>query len=175
MENKFYCILANFDEETNKNFNVIKDSLREKRLNAVDIEPHITLAAYVELEEEKLCEWIENVCSKHKSFPINFNHIGLFSLNVLFLAPQVSKELTKLHEEIHEKYEDYCGEIGFNYTVKSKNWTPHATLVMGQSEEVLECLPIVNEKFKPFVGQVTSIGIYEFYPMREVKVFKFEK
>lgn len=176
MEEKFICLIAMFDEDTNKKFKLINDELKKNGLSDTSLTPHITLAAYEGVEEKELCDYIEKICSENGKVEINFNHMGLFSLEVAFLAPQVSKDLTELHCKVHEKYEDKCGEVGFKYTVKSKSWVPHATIIIDDNEEkILKSLPIINKNFEPFKGKIVSLGLYEFYPMREIKVLKFMK
>lgn len=171
MEEKFLCVMATFDESTNERFQQIKSKLKENNIDSLKIPPHITLGAYVGVGEEELCHWLNMLCSTNKKLEVNFNHLGLFSLNVSFLAPQVSKELVDFHRKLHESYEDCCGEIGYNYTVKSNNWVPHATILINEQEIILKALSIINENFKPFTGKIVSLSLCEFYPMREIKSF----
>lgn len=174
MDKKFLCVMAMFDEKTNTQFKSIKDQLECIGIKSLTIPPHITLGAYVGVEEKDLCHWIDMLCNTNKRFEVNFNHIGLFSLNVPFLAPQVSNELTSFHKKLHEKYDNYCSQIGYDYTVKSNNWVPHATILINEPEVVLKALPIINDKFKPFIGQIVSLSLCEFYPMREIKTFNLK-
>lgn len=171
MEEKFLCVMATFDEGTNERFKLIKSKLKDNNIDSLTIPPHITLGAYVGVEENELCDWLNMLCSTNEKLKVNFNHFGLFSLNVSFLAPQASKELINFHGKLHERYEDCCGEIGYDYTVKSNNWVPHATILINEPEVILKALPIINENFKPFTGQIVSLSLCEFYPMREIKSF----
>ncbi|MGL4337588.1 MAG: 2'-5' RNA ligase family protein [Turicibacter sp.] len=171
MEEKFLGLVALFDDETNEKFQEIKQLLNEMGLVTSSIPPHITLGCYVEVDENELSDYIELVCRKIKPFEVNFNHIGLFGLNVLFVAPHVSKDLMKIHQEIHEKYDEHCGEIGYNYSVKSNNWVPHTTIFSSEPQQVMQALPVVSEKFKPFVGTIVGLSLCEFYPMREIQYF----
>lgn len=174
MDNKFLCVMATFDEKTNAKFELIKKQLKDTNIESLTLPPHITLGAYVGVDETELCNWLHTLCNTTKRIKVNFNHMGLFSLNVSFLAPQVSNQLLSFHKKLHERYDDCCGEIGYDYTIESNNWVPHATILINEPEVVLKALPIINDNFKPFTGEIVSLSLCEFYPMREIKTFNLK-
>ena len=171
VDKKYLGVLAKFDEKTNERFELIKSQLIDIDMESKAMPPHITLGAYEGVKEKDLCDWICMISNTNKSFEINFNHIGLFSLNVAFLAPQVSAQLTALHRKVHEKYDDCCGLIGYNYTIKSNNWVPHASILINEPNLVLAALPVINNNFQPFLGLIISLSLYEFSPTNEIKKF----
>lgn len=175
MENKIYYAMALFDEETNQKIAKIHKQLSEYEIPSTSLLPHLTIGSWTNIDELELGTWLDFVCSKQKQIEVNFNHLGLFSLKVAFLAPHVSEELIKFHGNIHRRFEEYCGEMGYNYTAKSQNWVPHATLVFENEEEtVLKSLPVIAKEFQPFKGKLVSLLLCEYNTMEEIKNFKFK-
>lgn len=157
-----YYVVAFFDDETNYKFKKINVALNNNNIKTIDLEPHITLAAYSEIEKNVLVDWISKICENEKSFEVNFNHIGMFGLDVVFLAPRISEELMVFYKKIHSKYDELCGKEGYNYSLLSSNWIPHSTVVMGSKNDVLKSIPIIGERFEPFFGKINKIAIYEY-------------
>ncbi|MBQ9959004.1 MAG: 2'-5' RNA ligase, partial [Oscillospiraceae bacterium] len=48
------------------------------------------------------------------------------------------------------------------------SWTAHTTLLIDERATVLSALPIIAEKFKPFLATMTSLHLYEFWPTRHI-------
>ncbi|MBQ1769946.1 MAG: 2'-5' RNA ligase family protein [Turicibacter sp.] len=171
MEEKYYYLMALFDEKTNNYFHLLKSYIDLPANPSSIFLPHLTLGAYMKVDEDELCHWIEGQCKKLHQVVLNFNHLGLFALKVLFIAPQPSTELVQMHQLIHERYDNDYGEIGYNYTIQSNNWVPHVTLLMDDKEKILNALPILNEKFTPFKGNIVSLALYEYHTLREIKKY----
>lgn len=168
MEEKFLCAIALFDEETNKKFKFIENQLMQAGIELKDIPPHVTMGMYVEIDEKYICQWVEKFVKEHKSIKIKFSYIGLFGLNIAFIAPHVSDELKNFHRDFHGKYDDMCGEIGTNYSLKDNRWVPHITVPIKESDNIIKALPIINNSFEPFEGEIVGISLYEFHPTREI-------
>ena len=75
-----------------------------------------------------------------------------FCSEVLFAAPDASKELLALKEI-------FCGDTDL---------TPHTTLLIDNPDSILKALPAVMEDFSPFRGKITSLHLYEFFPARYI-------
>lgn len=175
MEDKIYYLMALFDEQTNQRIEEIHRELSVHEIPSTSLLPHLTFGSWTNINELELCDWLEQVCSNQKQIEVNFNHLGLFSLKVAFLAPHVSEELMKFHSHIHERFEEYCGEMGYNYTAKSQNWVPHATLVFqDESETVLKSLPVITKQFSPFKGKLISLLLCEYNTMTEIKRYSLQ-
>lgn len=172
MEKQYYYLMALFDEPTNKKFYSMKQVIESSLDEPPVFLPHLTLGAYMNVDETELCEWVDQRCKRLHQIELNFNHLGLFALKVLFIAPQPSNGLVNMHQIIHERYDNDYGEIGYNYTIQSNNWVPHVTLLMSSEPNVvLDTLPIVDKLFVPFVGKVCSLALYEYHSMRRIKIF----
>ena len=175
MDDKIYYLIGLFDEVTNEQIQNIHRELSNHEVPSSSMCPHLTFGSWTNVDLNLLCHWLEEVCENQEEIQINFNHLGLFSLKVSFLAPYVSKQLIKFHDKIHERFEEYCGQMGYNYTAKSNNWVPHATLVLDEEEAVLRSLPVIAEAFVPFSGKITSLLLCEFGTFEEIKKFKLKQ
>lgn len=159
MEEKYYYLMALFDEKTNNYFHLLKSYIDLPANPSSIFLPHLTLGAYMKVDEDELCHWIEGQCKKLHQVVLNFNHLGLFALKVLFIAPQPSTELVQMHQLIHERYDNDYGEIGYNYTIQSNNWVPHVTLLMDDKEKILNALPILMRSSR-LLKEILSLWRY---------------
>ncbi|GKU26537.1 2'-5' RNA ligase family protein [Clostridium folliculivorans] len=153
MEDKILCILAQYDEKTQQKLRNVQKVLLENGFvgrQTADVPYHMTLGTFKLSEEESLREKVKEVSKNFRGFDIRLNNIGLFELDVLFIAPLVNYELLNLQK--------FCSD--------DNEWTAHTTLLIDDHEVIHKALPIVAERFKSFVGRVESISLYEFWPTR---------
>lgn len=157
MKDKFLCVMAQYDEETEQMLKKIQKILLDngfKGEQTPNLPNHITLGTFEVSEEEILKEKIRIVSKNFQSFDIKLNNIGLFGLDVLFIAPLVSHELLNLQKHFSSNYAD------------DLDWTAHTTMLIDNPEVIQRALPLVAENFKGFRGRVESISLYEFWPTR---------
>jgi 2'-5' RNA ligase len=158
MEEKFLCIIATFDEETSKRMKEIEHMINEAGMvgrQTLDIPHHITLAYFDINREVEIKQMLQDVCTKTKSFNLAFNHIGLFGMEVMFLAPDVNYQLL----ELHKSFDRDC--------IKNDNgWTAHVTILIDEPENIQKALPLVAQNFKELNARVESVSLYEFFPTR---------
>jgi len=161
MEDKYLYLLAQFDKKTQEILAGYYDILRQKGFignQTENIPYHITLGKKDIDCEKQLIEDLDKICASTACIDIHLSHIGLFGLNVLFIAPDMNFELLTLQQ----KFFPNCGSGAYN-------WTAHATLLIDEPEKILKAIPIVAENFKPFIARIESIGLYEFFPTRFIK------
>ena len=164
MQNKALYLLAQFDDETQDILSSYYETLQHHGLigkQTKNIPYHFTLGCKDINCEKQLINQMSEICTQTEIIDICLAHPGLFGLNVLFIAPNMNFELLKLQHRFFEN----CG-YGCHL------WTPHATILLDDQENILKALPIVSENFKPFRAQIISIGLYEFFPTRCIKEFK---
>jgi len=167
MKDKHLYLLAQFDQGTQERLSGYYDILRQNGLmgnQTKNIPYHFTLGKKDIDCEKQLIDDLEKICANTACIDIHLSHIGLFGLNVLFIAPDMNFELLTLQRNFFS----LCGSGAYN-------WTAHATLLIDEPESILRALPIVAENFKPFIARIESIGLYEFFPMRFIKEFPLNK
>lgn len=163
MKDKFLCVLAQYDEETELKLKGIQKVLSDNGFvgrQTPDLPNHITLGSFEITEEGILKEKVKTAARSFKSFDIRLNNIGLFGLDVLFIAPSVNHELLNLQEYFDNNYAD------------GLDWTAHTTMLIDDHEIIHKALPYVAENFKSFTGRIESISLYEFWPTRFILLEK---
>lgn len=158
MSEKFLCLIATFDTETSKRMKEIERIVNEAGIigkQTPDLPHHITLGYFDTSREDEIKQLLQDICAKTKSFDLTFNHIGLFGLKVMFLAPDVNYELLELHKNFNR-----------NSIKSSKGWTAHATILIDEAENIQKALPLVSQNFQQLNATVESVSLYEFFPTR---------
>ena len=160
MAEKYLYVMAGFDAETEERLAELQNLLYANGFTGTqtkEIPLHLTLAeisADDVRDEHWLKEIMEEMAERSFDFTVTFSHIGIFSGGkVLFAAPDPVPELLHLN-----------GRFDFS----DESWTPHATLLIDEPSVILEALPLVLEKFKPFTGRIDRLYLYEFFPSRHI-------
>ena len=157
MKDKFLCIMAQFDKETELRLKEIQKVLLDNGFvgkQTPNIPNHIALGSFDVSQEMMIKERMKMVSEHFQSFDIKLNNIGLFGLDVLFIAPSVNHELLNLQKYFNNDYADGLG------------WTAHTTMLIDDHEIIQKALPYLAENFKSFKGRIESISLYEFWPTR---------
>jgi len=157
MKDKFLCVMAQYDEETEHKLKKIQKVLLDNGFvgkQTPNLPNHITLATFEVDKEEMIKERIIMVSKNFRSFDIKLNNIGLFGLDVLFIAPLVNQELLNLQKYFISNCAD------------GPDWTAHTTMLIDKHDVIQKALPYLAENFKSFIGRIESISLYEFWPTR---------
>ncbi|EQB86232.1 2'-5' RNA ligase [Clostridium punense] len=157
MRDKFLCVMAQFDKETEEKLGRIYKQLLEAGFvgnQTPNLPYHITLGTFELEKENELKELLKKVASNTSKIQVTFNHIGLFGMEVLFAAPSVSHELLNIQENFNSSY------------ANDLTWAPHATIIIDKPEVIQKAIPIVAQNFSSFSGYIESISLYEFWPTR---------
>jgi 2'-5' RNA ligase len=157
MKDKFLCVMAQYDKETELKLKEIQRVLSNNGFigkQTPNLPNHISLGSFDVSQEEIIKEKIKTVSEQFYSFDIKLNNIGLFGLDVLFISPSVNHELLNLQQFFNSNYADGFG------------WTAHTTLLIDEQETILKALPYVKDNFRSFNGRIESISLYEFWPTR---------
>ncbi|MDN3955972.1 2'-5' RNA ligase family protein [Sporolactobacillus laevolacticus] len=165
MAEKMLYVLAQFDHESQAKFRELQSALVKSGIigkQTPDIPYHLTLGSFDLNQETELKKRLQMVCEGASSFEVTLSHIGLFGLNVLFLAPNVTHELLDLQSHFAHGSRD------------AFEWTAHATLLLDESNKIQKALPIVAENFKPFRARIDCVSLYEFWPVRHISDCKLK-
>jgi len=85
-------------------------------------------------------------------------YVGLLGLKELFLAPNMNFELMKLQIYL------FPGS-GHGY----HPWAAHGTILIDEPDSILKAVPLVAQRFSPFLARIESVAVYEFYPTRLIR------
>ena len=155
-ESKQLYILAGYDEASEEILAGYQNILYENGFvgtHTKGIPMHITLGSFPTDREEALKALLLKLSEEVASFEVTFNHISIFGgAHVLFAAPDMSDELLELKERCSDSF----------------HWTPHTTILIDEPDVIFRAVPYVLHEFKPFVGRVCSLHLYEFFPTRHI-------
>lgn len=157
MEDKFLCVMAQYDMETEQKLKEIQNLLKEEGFvgkQTPNLPNHITLGSFDISQEVLIKEKVKMVSEKFHKFEIKLSNIGLFGLDVLFISPSVNHELLNLQQYFNHDFADGFG------------WAAHTTMLIDDHKTILKALPFVADSFKGFSGKIESISLYEFWPTR---------
>ena len=160
---KALYVLAEFDKETQETLRGYYETLVSSGIigtQTKDIPYHFTLGIYPIEDEAGISDKLDSICADVSGITVRFGHIGLFGLNVLFLAPNVTRELLELHDR-----------LSFENSIEQFPWTPHATLLIDEPETIVKALPLVVEQLQPLTARIDKIGFYEFFPKRLIREY----
>ena len=156
MENKFLCLMAGYDDDTEKHLAGIQKKLYAAGFtgqHTKDIPQHITLQTYPCGQEAEVADMVRRIAAETDTFDVCFSHIGIFTGGkVLFIAPDKDTDLIALKEKFGPSFD----------------WTPHATMLIDEPENIQKALPMVVGEFSSFWGKVKRLHLYEFWPTRHI-------
>lgn len=156
MKDKLLCVMAGYDDDTEKYLTDIQNRIFEQGLKSThtkNIPQHITIGTFDIEKQDELVDILNSISQKIKAFEITFNHIGIFNgSKVLFIAPDANRNLIELREMFDANID----------------WTPHTTMLMNEPNVVFEAMPIVLDNFQSFRGKIDKVYLYEFWPANEI-------
>jgi len=157
MDKNLY-LLAEFDEATQIKFREFEEIIIYSSLSGTqtkNIPYHITLGSFSSDCENYLVNMLDEIGKIKSAFDLTFSSLGLFGLKVLFLNPDMSRELIELHDFTKGKS-----------LHRDDSLAAHATVLIDEPENILKILPPLAEKFRAFRGKIRYVSLYEFFPAR---------
>lgn len=178
-----YVVIARFDDDKTTQLMNLRNSLEKAGyLNAIsEWPPHITIAAYEDINIDALLAWTEDFIKQHSVTPV-----ALVSLNilppggehnktaVLCAAPSPTRAFTDFYYDFHLKLDEYCGNLGFFYTAKCDGPVFHSTIGVFEIAKIQKALETVFTSGILGVATVTALEVYT-YPMKLIKRFELKQ
>ncbi len=151
---RFLCVLGVFDRETEQVLAgyqqaVLKEGVTGRQTMGIPF--HVTLGTYALTDGPMLQERLREL--EMPPVEVQFNHMGLFQgQEVLFLAPDVNRELLDLKEAFGVE----------------KGWTAHTTMLIDSRANCLRAVETLGECFRQFSGRIDRVELYEFFPAKKL-------
>ncbi len=166
-----HVVVARFDEKTNsmlEKWKVEASKLQNTTYdNATAWPPHITIAAYEDVDIKVLCEWVSEYASRNATIEICFCSLGVFShgkqhdTDVIYATPTNSLELTNFYYGYHEILDEFSGDYGWAYTVMCKHPVFHSTITICNKQEFNLIFDKLRDDFCVIKGSIEALEVYE--------------
>ncbi|MBR3928287.1 MAG: 2'-5' RNA ligase family protein [Clostridia bacterium] len=160
MAEQFLTLMADLDEDTQREMEKWYACLTEAGFigtQTPNLSYHISLATFPLSEERKAIEIMEKAAKEFAPFSVHLSHVGIFAPGkVLFAAPERDEKLDALHE---------ATDISQNL---NRPWTPHATILIDETENIVKAIPVLLQSFHPILATVTRLHLCAFWPKREI-------
>ena len=156
-----YSLEVHFDDTTNATIRKMWEKISENKIPCRAFEkkftPHLPLV-YGEISGEKKVNW--DFLEGQKRFEINFENLAAFKdRGVLFISPEKSKLLTKLHS-LHDANAGFSSMNKFYRTAK---WDPHCSLASRLTpEQVHRCASLFDDLKLPFKATCVSSNLVKY-------------
>lgn len=172
-----YAIELYYDEKTEEQLYDLSKIVADIGLSTKFIEwktrPHLTLACFNDVDEEKCIEQLKIFAQTNEKMPAYIASVGMFNdTKTIFASPMMNESLYAFHRKLHEclngfdttGHEWYC----------PNNWMPHCTLALTKEDEeevFYKACDLILHKFKKMAGEFTSIGLVKIsFPVEEIFV-----
>ena len=170
-----YAIEMFYDEETEEKLYSLARKVADANLSTKFLEwktrPHVTLACFNDVDEEKCIEKLRDFAKCHKAVPANLDSIGMFNdTRVIFISPTMNRAMYNLHEELHKCMEEFDKE-GWHWYCPD-DWVPHCAMVLaGEDDEEIfyKASDLILREFRKMYGQFTKLGLVRItFPVEEI-------
>lgn len=170
-----YAIELFFDKDLEEKLYNLAKRVADEKLSTKFMEwktrPHITLACFNDLNEEKCIKQLKRFAKTHKQMPACLGSIGMFNdTRAIFASPVMTEDMYRFQRELH-KYMRGFDTKGWEWYLPNR-WVPHCTLAMTQEddEEVFyKASSLLLHEFEGCVGKFSSIGLIKItFPVEEI-------
>lgn len=172
-----YVVIARFDNVTDIKLNKLRKSFTDTGYSVPEWPPHITIAAYENINQRLICDWTESFCKNHGCVNVNLCSLGTFPPNqnsiVLFFAPAYTKTFVDFYYDFHQKHEEYCTGIGQYNSIINDSPSIHCTVAEINTNNLQNTMNLVLNSNCFGQARLTALEVYT-YPMRLIKRFELE-
>ncbi|MBQ6716322.1 MAG: 2'-5' RNA ligase family protein [Clostridia bacterium] len=160
MAEQFLTLMADFDDNTQREMEKWYASLKDAGFTGTqtpNLPYHISLGVFPLDKEQYAIGIMEKAAKEFAPFPVHLSHIGIFAPGkVLFAAPERNAQLDALREATDV------------FPNPHRPWTPHATILIDESEIICKALTELLKSFHPILASVTRLHLCAFWPKREI-------
>ena len=170
-----YAIELYYDSGTEqKLFNLAK-RVADEKLSTKFLEwktrPHLTLACFNDVDEEKCIEQLKKFAQSHKRMPAFIGSVGMFNdTKTIFVSPVMNSGMYQFHRELHE-YLDGFNKTGWEWYCPDV-WVPHCTIALTKEDEDIifyKACDLVLHEFRKMCGEFVSVGLVKItFPVEEI-------
>lgn len=175
-----YAIELYYDKETERKLFSLAERIAEEKISTKFLEwktrPHLTLACFNDVDEEKCSEQLKKFAQSHKRMPADIVSIGAFNdTRTIFVSPVMNRGMYQFQRELHECMNDF-DKNGWEWYCPD-NWVPHCTVALtGEDGDsaFYKASDLVMHEFKKMRGEFVSVGLVKIsFPVEEIYTVEF--
>ena len=142
-------------------------------INSVN-NPHIKFAMFDSIDLNITQNELYLLSKRIEKINVHFKKYGLYPTDIPFITIDIADniQIIKLHEEIQKIFNEYGTKDDRGYFA-SGIWKPDCQLTVSFDKgKLVTAVNYLVETVLPFNGQLTRIGVIEFYPAKQL--FSYE-
>ena len=176
-----YAIELYFDEETEQKLYTLAKRVADEKLSTKFLEwktrPHLTLACFNDVVEEKCIKLLREFVKNQKQMPAYIGSIGMFNdTRTIFASPVMTDGMYRFQRELHECLKDFDTK-GWEW-YRPNRWAPHCTLALTKEDDediFYKASDLILHEFKKMSGKFLSIGLVKItFPVKEIFTVELE-
>ena len=177
-----YAIELYYDRATEEKLYALANRVGDEGLSTKFLEwqtrPHLTLACFNDVNEEKCAERLKEFAENHTQMPAHICSVGMFNdTRTIFASPVMTADMYQFQRELHEYLRDF-DTTGWEWYCPN-SWVPHCTLALtqGDGEDVFyKASDLILHEFRKMSGTFVSIGLVKItFPVEEIFTAELSK
>lgn len=170
-----YAIELYYDKETETKLRTLCQKVADANLSTKFLEwktrPHLTLACFNDVDEEKCIKQLTEFAQTHQQMPAYIGSVGMFNdSRTIFASPIMNDSMYQFHRELHECLQEF-DTTGYEWYCPNR-WVPHCTLALTKddAEDVFyKASDLILHEFEKLSGSFISIGLVKItFPVEEI-------
>ena len=176
-----YAVVLYLDKETEGKIMSLIQKVADYKLSTKFLEykvrPHVTLAMFHDVDENKCVELLENFVREKKTLPAYLDSVGMFNdTKAVFINPTMTRNMYQLQSDLHEVLKEFDTR-GFEWYLPD-GWVPHCSVVMsGEDEDEVfyKSSELILREFRKMEGTYAEIGLIKVtMPVEEIATIPFD-
>ena len=176
-----YAIELYFDTRIEERIMSMAKKVAENNLSTKFLEwktrPHVTLAVFNDVDEERCAQLLERFAKNHKAFPAFLDSVGMFNdTKTIFLSPTMTRSMYDLHSELYALMNEFDSQ-GWEW-YQPDGWVPHCTIALTSEDEentFYQASNLILREFEKLEGLYNSVGLVKItFPVEELVTFDFQ-
>jgi len=177
-----YAIEWYFDKETEQKLFDLAKRVADEKLSTKFLEwksrPHLTLACFNDVDEEKCIKLLEEFAQSHKRMPAYIGSVGMFNdTKTIFVSPVMNRSMYQYQQELHEHLKSFDTK-GWEWYCPNR-WVPHCTIAITSEDKesvFYKASDLILHEFAKMSGEFVSIGLVKItFPVEEIYTVELDK
>lgn len=170
-----YAIELYYDKETEHKLYTLAKRVADAKLSKKFLEwktrPHLTLACFNDVDEEKCIKLLREFAQSRKRMTAFIGSVGMFNdTRTIFASPVMNADMYRFQRELHECLKDFDSS-GWEW-YQPDRWVPHCTLALTKEDgedAFYKASDLILHEFRKMSGSFVSIGLVKVtFPVEEI-------